>query len=114
MGRSHNSLSDVDWDGPQDPDRFYMPQEMISLYGMALWQKMPHRKRVELSRQGPANPPTRAVWSRTPSDLRGTVRVRLARGRSGRPGAQSRRRRRRSVVPAKVGVGVVVDTVEPA
>ncbi|MGV0737788.1 diiron oxygenase [Mycobacterium syngnathidarum] len=62
LRRSYNSLLDVDWDAPQDPDLFYMPPETISLYGTPLWDKMSHRERVELSRQEVANTLSRAVW----------------------------------------------------
>ncbi|MFE3171216.1 diiron oxygenase [Amycolatopsis sp. NPDC059090] len=60
--RSHNSLVEIDWDAPQDPDLFYMPPETISLYGTPLWEEMSHRERVELSRQEVANTFSRAVW----------------------------------------------------
>ncbi|MFE3445314.1 diiron oxygenase [Nocardia sp. NPDC059180] len=60
--RSHNSLLEIDWGAPQDPDLFYMPPEMITLYGTPLWEKMTHRERVELSRQEVANTFSRAVW----------------------------------------------------
>jgi hypothetical protein len=60
--RSFNSLVDVDWDAPQDPDVFYLPPEMVSLHGTALWEKMTHRQRVELSRQEAANLLSRGVW----------------------------------------------------
>ncbi|BBZ14418.1 AurF N-oxygenase family protein [Mycobacterium branderi] len=62
LRRSFNSLVDVDWDAPQDPDLFYMPPEMISLYGTPMWEQMTHRQRVELSRQEVANLLSRAVW----------------------------------------------------
>lgn len=52
----------MDWDAPQDPDLFYMPPEMISLYGTPMWEQMTHRQRVELSRQEVANLLSRAVW----------------------------------------------------
>ncbi|MFC4376866.1 diiron oxygenase [Nocardia halotolerans] len=60
--RSHNSLLEIDWDAAQDPDLFYMPPEMLTLYGTALWEQMTHRERVELSRQEVANTFSRAVW----------------------------------------------------
>lgn len=60
--RSHNALLEIDWDAPQDPDLFYMPPEMITLYGTPLWERMSHRQRVELSRQEVANVFSRAVW----------------------------------------------------
>lgn len=60
--RSHDSLVEIDWDAPQDPDLFYMPPEMITLYGTPLWEQMSHAERVELSRQEVANVFSRAVW----------------------------------------------------
>ncbi|MGV9545228.1 AurF N-oxygenase family protein [Nocardia beijingensis] len=60
--RSHNSLLEIDWDAPQDPNLFYMPPELISLYGTPLWDQMTHAERVELSRQEVANTFSRAVW----------------------------------------------------
>ena len=60
--RSYNSLVDVDWDAPQDPNLFFLPPEMISLYGTDIWDSMTHAERVELSRQEAANMISRAVW----------------------------------------------------
>lgn len=62
MRRSYDSEVDIDWDLPQDPDKFYLPPEMLSLYGTPLWEKMDHRERVELSRQEAANLLSRGVW----------------------------------------------------
>lgn len=62
MRRSYDSLVDIDWEAPQDPDVFYMPPEVISLYGTPLWEQMSHRQRVELSRQEAANVMSRATW----------------------------------------------------
>jgi hypothetical protein len=62
LRRSFNSLVDVDWDAPQDPDRFYLPPESLSLYGTELWEQMSHRERVDYSREEAANLLTRGVW----------------------------------------------------
>lgn len=62
MRRSYDSTVDIDWDLPQDPDKFYLPPEMLSLYGTELWDSMDHRQRVELSRHEAANLLTRGVW----------------------------------------------------
>lgn len=42
--------TDVDWDVRTDPDRFYLPPAMVSLYETPLWDRMTHRQRVELSK----------------------------------------------------------------
>lgn len=60
--RSYNSIVDIDFDAPQDPDLFYLPPEGVSLYGTPLWEKMTHAERVELSRQEAANFLSRGVW----------------------------------------------------
>jgi hypothetical protein len=43
--------TDVDWDVVADPDRFYLPPAMVSLYETPLWDRMTHRQRVELSKR---------------------------------------------------------------
>ncbi|RJQ74532.1 diiron oxygenase [Pseudonocardiaceae bacterium YIM PH 21723] len=48
--RSYNSLIDIDWDAPIDPDMFFLPPEASSLYGTPLWDSMTHRQRVELTK----------------------------------------------------------------
>lgn len=62
MRRSYNSLVDIDWDAPQDPDLFYLPPEGLSLYGTPIWESMSHRERVDYSREEAANLLTRGVW----------------------------------------------------
>ncbi|MDV3123890.1 diiron oxygenase [Mycobacterium sp. 21AC1] len=62
MRRSYNSVIDIDWDAPQDPNLFYLPPEGLSLYGTPLWDQMTHAQRVELSRQEAANMLSRGVW----------------------------------------------------
>ncbi|MFX0578908.1 AurF N-oxygenase family protein [Nocardia nepalensis] len=60
--RSYDSDVDIDWDAPQDPDKFYLPPEVVSLYGTELWERMDHRQRVDLSRHEAANLLSRGVW----------------------------------------------------
>lgn len=62
MRRSYNSFIDIDWDIPQDPDKFYLVPESISLFGTPLWESMTHRQRVDLSREEAANLLSRGVW----------------------------------------------------
>ncbi|WP_119731041.1 AurF N-oxygenase family protein [Thermomonospora amylolytica] len=54
---------DVDWDAPQDPDVFYMPPPLVSLYETPLWDRMTHRQRVELSKREVAEIASFGVWS---------------------------------------------------
>lgn len=62
LRRSYNSLIDIDWDAPQDPDKFYLPPESLSLYGTPMWDSMTHGQRVNLSREEAANLLSRGVW----------------------------------------------------
>jgi hypothetical protein len=41
---------DVEWQAPTDPDMFYIPPQMVSLYETPLWDRLDHRQRVELSK----------------------------------------------------------------
>ncbi|GAA2598065.1 diiron oxygenase [Actinomadura fulvescens] len=54
---------DVDWDAPQDPDRFYMPPQLVSLYETPLWEGLTHRQRVELSKQEMCSIASFGIWS---------------------------------------------------
>ncbi|HEX2314668.1 MAG TPA: diiron oxygenase [Thermomonospora sp.] len=54
---------DVDWDVPQDPDRFYLPPQLVSLYETPLWDTMSHRQRVELSKREVAEIASFGIWS---------------------------------------------------
>ncbi|MFE3445306.1 diiron oxygenase [Nocardia sp. NPDC059180] len=62
MRRSFDSDIDVDFDEPADPDKFYLPPEVISLYGTKLWAQMDHQQRVDLSRHEIANLLSRGIW----------------------------------------------------
>ncbi|MQY08010.1 AurF N-oxygenase family protein [Actinomadura macrotermitis] len=54
---------DVDWDAPQDPDRFYLPPRLVSLYETPLWDGLTHRQRVELSKQEMCSIASFGIWS---------------------------------------------------
>jgi len=60
---SFNPDTDVDWDAPQDPDRFYMPPQLVSLYETPLWDQMTHRQRVELSKREVAEIASFGIWA---------------------------------------------------
>ncbi|MCW2889899.1 MAG: hypothetical protein QOE54_7133 [Streptosporangiaceae bacterium] len=47
---SFDPETDLDWDQPLDPDLFCMPPTLVSLYETPLWERLDHRRRVELSR----------------------------------------------------------------
>ena len=47
--KSFDPHKDVDWSVPFDDSYFYMPQDMVSLYGTPLWDQMTREQRVQLS-----------------------------------------------------------------
>ncbi|MEV5823987.1 diiron oxygenase [Spirillospora sp. NPDC052242] len=54
---------DVEWDAPQDPDVFYLPPRLVSLYETPLWDVMSHRQRVELSKHEVCSIASFGIWS---------------------------------------------------
>ena len=55
--------TDVDWDAPQDPDVFYIPPQLVSLYETPLWDGLTHRQRVELSKREMCSIASFGIWS---------------------------------------------------
>ncbi|MFX0577299.1 AurF N-oxygenase family protein [Nocardia nepalensis] len=60
--KSYEPAVDMDWDAPLDPDKLFLPPEIISLYGTALWESMSPQERRELSRQELANVLSVGIW----------------------------------------------------
>lgn len=60
--RSYEPLVDLDWDAPLDPDKLYLPAEVITLYGTPLWDGMSPAQRQELSKQELANLLSVGIW----------------------------------------------------
>jgi hypothetical protein len=60
---SYDPDVDVDWDAEQDPDVFYMPPHILSLYETPLWDRLTHRERVELSKRELASIASFGIWS---------------------------------------------------
>jgi hypothetical protein len=60
--KSYAPVVDIEWDAPLDPDKFYMPPRMISLYGTPMWEKMTRAQRIELSRQEFVNGLSAGIW----------------------------------------------------
>ena len=36
--KSYEPVVDIDWDAPLDPDKFFLPPKVVSLYGTPLWE----------------------------------------------------------------------------
>src|ERR1700676_1068286 len=60
--KSYAPVVDIDWDAPLDPDKFYWPPQMISLYGTPMWEKMTREQRIELSRREFVNMMSACIW----------------------------------------------------
>jgi hypothetical protein len=60
--KSYAPIVDIDWDAPLDPDKFFLPQKTVSLYGTSLWDKMTNEQRIELSRQELVNTLSAGIW----------------------------------------------------
>ncbi|MEW5807992.1 MAG: diiron oxygenase [Actinomycetota bacterium] len=60
--KSYAPVVDIDWDAPLDPDKFFLPPKLVSLYGTALWDRMSRAEQIELSRQELANTLSAGIW----------------------------------------------------
>ncbi|MFG1795300.1 diiron oxygenase [Nocardia sp. NPDC049149] len=60
--KSYDPVVDMDWDAPLDPVKLFLPAEVVSLYGTALWESMTPQQRRELSRQELANVLSVGIW----------------------------------------------------
>lgn len=62
VARSYDPVVDMDWDAPLDPEKLFLPAEVVSLYGTPLWNSMTPEQRRELSRQELANVLSVGIW----------------------------------------------------
>ncbi|MFC8128544.1 diiron oxygenase [Streptomyces sp. NPDC057302] len=60
--RAYDPVIDVDWGAPLDPDKFFLPPRLISLYKTPLWEGMTRAERIELSRHEMANIMGVGIW----------------------------------------------------
>ncbi|OMC41743.1 hypothetical protein A5740_21830 [Mycobacterium sp. GA-1841] len=60
--KSYAPVVDIDWDAPLDPDKFFLPPRIVSLYGTPLWDTMSREEQIELSRQELANTLSAGIW----------------------------------------------------
>jgi hypothetical protein len=60
--KSYEPVVDIDWDAPLDPDKFYLPPKVVSLYGTDMWNAMTREQQVELSRQEFVNTLSAGIW----------------------------------------------------
>jgi hypothetical protein len=60
--KSYAPIVDIDWDAPVDPDVFFLPPEMVTLYGTPEWEAMSRAQQIELSRQELVNVLSAGIW----------------------------------------------------
>ncbi len=60
--KSYEPVVDIDWDAPLDPDKFFLPPRLVSLYGTPLWDEMTREQQIELSRQELVNTLSAGIW----------------------------------------------------
>ena len=60
--KSYEPVVDIDWDAPLDPDKFYLPPAVVSLYGTPIWEAMSRAEQIELSRQELVNTLSAGIW----------------------------------------------------
>ena len=60
--KSYDSTVDIDWDAPLDPDKFFLPPQMVTLYGTPEWAAMSREEQRELSRQQLVNMLSAGIW----------------------------------------------------
>ncbi|MDF2824954.1 MAG: P-aminobenzoate N-oxygenase AurF, partial [Mycobacterium sp.] len=62
MKKSYEPVVDIDWDAPLEPDKFYLPPQVITLYGTPAWDAMTREQQIELSRQELVNILSAGIW----------------------------------------------------
>lgn len=58
----YEPVVDIDWDADIDPDKFFLPPKVVSLYGTPMWDAMTREQRIELSRQELVNTLSAGIW----------------------------------------------------
>lgn len=60
--RSYQPVVDIDWDAPIDPDKFFLPPQMVTLYGTPEWEALSRSQQIDLSRQELVNILSAGIW----------------------------------------------------
>jgi hypothetical protein len=60
--KSYEPVVDIDWDAPLDPDKFYLPPRLVSLYNTPMWDEMTREQQIDLSRQELVNTLSAGIW----------------------------------------------------
>ncbi len=60
--KSFDPYKQIDWSVPFDCSRFYVPEDLVTLYGTQLWERMSHEERVRLSMHEAASTLATGIW----------------------------------------------------
>src|SRR5271165_1172229 len=60
--KSYEPIVDIDRDAPLDPDKFYLPPRLVSLYATPMWDEMTREQQIDLSRQELVNTLSAGIW----------------------------------------------------
>ncbi|BBZ31889.1 AurF N-oxygenase family protein [Mycolicibacterium confluentis] len=60
--KSYEPVVDIDWDAPLDPDKYFLPPEMVTLYGTPAWDALTREQQIDLSRQELVNILSAGIW----------------------------------------------------
>jgi len=63
MRNSYDPDVDVDWDAPLIEGKAFMPEERVSLYGTALWDRLTPEQRLELSKHEIGSITSVGLWT---------------------------------------------------
>jgi hypothetical protein len=60
--RSYAPVVDIDWAAPLEEGKYFLPPQVLSLYGTPMWESMTEAQRIEMSRQEAANILSVGIW----------------------------------------------------
>ena len=60
--KSLDPYKEIDWSVPFDYSHFYMPQDMVSLYGTPIWDEMTREQKVRLSMHEASSALATTIW----------------------------------------------------
>src|SRR6188508_3155121 len=60
--RSYEPEVAIDWEAPLVEGKYFLPKEVISLYGTAYWEELTEEQRIALSREELANVLSVGLW----------------------------------------------------
>ncbi len=60
--RSYEPTVAIDWDAPLAEGKYFLPKEVLSLYGTAYWDELTEEQQIALSREELANVLSVGVW----------------------------------------------------